>query len=89
MAENKFTNLPDPDIEDPDDIAVTLELDDGTELEWDEIAKNDILLIRRDILPGEAQPEGAIADFNRVIWSMDKVNGTLEYIEVDFEIRVK
>ena len=62
-----------------------IEKADGTELEWDEIAKNDILLIRRDTLPGEAQPEGAIADFNRVIWSMDKVNGTLEYIEADFE----
>lgn len=33
MANNENMNLFDPDIEDPDDIAVTLTLDDGSELE--------------------------------------------------------
>lgn len=62
-----------------------IEKADGTELDWDEIAKNDILLIRREILPGQALPDGGVTDMNRVIWSMEKVNGMVEHIEDKFE----
>lgn len=59
---------------------------DGNPVEWVEVTKNDILLIRRCALPGTVDTGAAVTDMNRVIWSMDKVNGELRTIDSESKI---
>ena len=56
---------------------------DGNEVEWIEVASNDILLIRRGVLPDDSGSSGMINDMNLVLWSMDKVNGPLNSMNSD------
>ena len=52
-------------------------------MEWIEVASNDILLIRRGVLPDDSGSSGMINDMNLVLWSMDKVNGPLNSMNSD------
>ncbi|MCI9625648.1 MAG: hypothetical protein HFI90_02575 [Clostridia bacterium] len=58
----------------------------GKTVDWIEISKNDVLLIRRGALPGAVNTGAAVTDMNRVIWSMDKVNGELRTIDSESKI---
>ena len=88
MAEYKNQIPQDPDIEDPDDVAVTLELEDGTVLECGILS----------IFSVEGQDYIALLPFNEKdqlqtdqpamlyrYYEDDKENGSIEYIDSDTE----
>ncbi|MBQ7447355.1 MAG: DUF1292 domain-containing protein [Eubacterium sp.] len=88
MAEYKNQIPQDPDIEDPDDIAVTLELEDGTVLECGILS---IFTVNGQdyiaLLPFDEKDQLA-ADTPAMLYRYyedDEENGSIEYIESDEE----